>query len=80
MMKSLLTGMGVCAALAVFAGNASAHVRKPIYRPHAQALSSLTVYRSHQTWPSLRSKGGPLHDCVHVTFPQCGRGYGEPND
>jgi hypothetical protein len=54
MTKSVLTGMAVCVALAVFAGNASAHVRKPIHRPHAQALSSLSVYRPYaQTWSSL---------------------------
>lgn len=86
MTKSLLAGMAVCAVLAVFSGTTSAHVQrahvhKPIYRPHAQALSSLPVYRPYgQTWSSSRAKGGPLHDCVHITFPQCDSGYGKPND
>ncbi len=81
MMKSLLTGMAVYTVLAVSAGNVSAHVRKPVYRPHAQALPSMMVYRPYaRSWAALRAKGGPLHDCVHVTFPQCDRGYGEPND
>jgi hypothetical protein len=64
MTKSLLTGMAVCAALAVFAGNAYA------YRGSIQTTRT----------QSLTEKGGPLHDCVHVAFPQCSKGYGEPND
>jgi hypothetical protein len=76
MTKSLLTGMAVCTALAIFAGNADAHVRKatvhkvPVY---AKKIAPATL-------SSLTAKGGPLHDCVHVLFPQCSRGYGEPND
>jgi hypothetical protein len=70
MMKSLLTVMAVFAALAVFAGNANAYKYKaPIHKT-----------RTVQTLSSLTAKGGPLHDCVHVTFPQCDKGYGEPND
>jgi hypothetical protein len=81
MLKSLLAGMAVCAVLAVSAGSGSAHVRKPVYGPHAQAFPSLMVHRPYAgSWADLRAKGGPLHDCVHVTFPQCDRGYGEPND
>jgi hypothetical protein len=81
MKKSLVTGIAACAALAVFAGNASAYGRKPIYRPRAQAVSSAEVYRLQApTRAALTAKGGLLHDCVHITFPQCGRGYGEPND
>ncbi len=65
MTKSLLTGIAICAALAALGGNAYAY-KAPVHT--TQSLSSLTA------------KGGPLHDCVHVTFPQCSRGYGEPND
>ena len=78
MTKSLLTGMAVCAALAIFAGNADAHVRKahvhkvPVY---AKQVTPATLDMS-----LLTAKGGPLHDCVHVQFPQCDKGYGEPND
>ena len=68
MTKSLLTGIAVCAALAVFAGNANAH-KAPIH-----------TTRTAQSTSSLTAKGGPLHDCVHVTFPQCSRGPDEPND
>jgi hypothetical protein len=82
MTKSSIAGMVGCVALAVFAGNASAYVRKPIYRPHAQALSSPELYRPQErTLAALSAKGGPLHDCVHVTFPQCdGHEFGGPND
>jgi hypothetical protein len=68
MTKSLLTGIAVCVALAVFAGNANAY-RAPIH-----------TTRTAQSMSSLAAKGGPLHDCVHVAFPQCSKGYGEPND
>jgi hypothetical protein len=59
MTKSLLTGIAVCAALAVFAGNAFAY-KAPTY-----------TTRTSLDMRSLMAKGGPLHDCVHVTFPQC---------
>jgi hypothetical protein len=69
MMKSLLTGMAVCTALAVFVGNANAY-RGPVH-----------MTKSASTFSSLTAKGGPLHDCVHITFPQCdGHDYGGPND
>jgi hypothetical protein len=32
------------------------------------------------TASSWTAKGGPLHDCVHVAFPQCSRGDPEPRD
>jgi hypothetical protein len=85
-MKTLITalaGMAVCAALAVFAGNADAHVsKKRIHAPKmALGLSSLPARDGiAPRLSSLTAKGGPLHDCVHVTFPQCSRGYDEPND
>jgi hypothetical protein len=59
MTKSLLSGIAVCAALAAFAGNAYAY-RAPTYTTG----TSLDMR-------SLTAPGGPLHDCVHVTFPQC---------
>jgi hypothetical protein len=68
MMKSLLTGMAICAALAAFAGNAYAY------------KASIHTTRTEQSMSALTAKGGPLHDCVHVAFPQCSKGYGEPND
>jgi hypothetical protein len=69
MTKSLLTGMAVFTALALFVGNADAY-KASTHR--IRATSSLS---------SLTAKGGPLHDCVHVTFPQCdGHEYGGPND
>jgi hypothetical protein len=74
MTKSIVTGMTVWVALVVGAGNADAHAHKAhMYKSH--------VYMSAQILPSLTAKGGPLHDCVHVTFPQCGdRGFHGPND
>jgi hypothetical protein len=81
MMKSLLIGMAVCASLAIFAGHANAYVRKAHAHDYAYVNRS-PIYVAQPAWESLRAKGGPLHDCVHVTFPQCdSHGYGgEPND
>ncbi len=71
-MKPLLTGVAVCAALAIFAGHADAH-KAPVHKSrHA---------RIHASFTALTAKGGPLHDCVHVTFPQCdSHGPDQPND
>jgi hypothetical protein len=72
MTKSLLTGMAVCAALAILAGGADA--RKAQKAPIRTTGTAPSI-------SSLTAKGGPLHDCVHVTFPQCsGRGQTGPND
>jgi hypothetical protein len=59
MMKSLLTGMAVCAALAVFAGSANA-----ANNPSARTIN-----------PDQREQISPaqVQDCVHVAFPQCGQ-------
>jgi hypothetical protein len=71
MTKSVVTGIVVCAALAICAGNADAYVHKSQTQMARKALTPL----------SLTAKGGPLHDCVHVTFPQCGdKGFDGPND
>lgn len=57
MTKSLLTGIAVCGALAIFAGNA-------VYA----AKSSVQT-----TKPAQQEQVAPLTgDCIHVTFPQCG--------
>jgi hypothetical protein len=87
-MKTLttaLTGMAVCTALAVFAGNADAHVNKTRVHTTKMARGMAPLPDGGSGWTTsrlsaLRAKGGPLHDCVHVLFPQCSRGYGEPND
>jgi hypothetical protein len=75
-MAKLLTGMAICAALAIGPGNANAHMHRPhAYKSHAPMTTTAP------TLSSLTAKGGPLHDCVHVTFPQCGdRGSNGPND
>jgi hypothetical protein len=67
MPKLVGTGMAVYAVPALWAGNANAHVHKsPVHKSYVQA-TALTL-------SSSSVKGGPLHDCVHVIFPQCGDG------
>jgi hypothetical protein len=81
MTKSLLTGIAVCSALALFAGDANAYARKAYARAYAY-VNQPTSHMAMPTWTALRGRGGPLHDCVHVTFPQCDTHSfgGEPND
>jgi hypothetical protein len=71
MANSVVAGIIVCGALAICTGRANAHVREaPVH-----------MTRTASTLSSLKIKGGPLHDCVHITFPQCGdRGFNGPND
>jgi hypothetical protein len=64
------------AALAVSAGNANAYVNKSrIHKAYGHVnkspIQTATTVRPEQFAP-LTAKGGPLHDCVHVAFPQCG--------
>jgi hypothetical protein len=63
------------AALAVSAGNANAYVNKSrIHKAYGHVnkspIQAATTVRPEQFAP-LTAKGGPLHDCVHVAFPQC---------
>jgi hypothetical protein len=76
MAKSILTGTAVSVALAVGAGNADAQGHKShVYKPH------MHMTMTAPTLSSLRAKGGFLHDCVRITFPQCGAGgFHGPND
>lgn len=60
MTKSLFTGIAVCGALAVFAGNA-------VYA----AKSSVQMTKPAQQEQTAPLPGGALQDCVHVAFPQC---------
>jgi hypothetical protein len=80
MTKTLLTGMAVCAALAIVAGDADAHVKKTVVQTAVHAKKMTPALASASLPARWTVKGGPLHDCVHVLFPQCSRGFGEPND
>ena len=86
MMKTLLAGIAAATALA-FVTDADAAVRH--HKQHRTA-----VYHESQGFAEQRELGGhagyptnfrlPAHplvwDCVHVMFPQCGRGYDNLND
>jgi hypothetical protein len=78
MTKSLLRGMVVCVALA-FAGPAYALVKHPAHN-HPVRIAEKEYGR--QGFPTqFRIPAHPLvWDCVHVTFPQCSRGYDGLND
>jgi hypothetical protein len=64
------------AVLAISAGNAYAYVNKSrIHKVHGHVnkppIRTATTVRPEHFVP-LTAKGGRLHDCVHVAFPQCG--------
>ena len=99
MTKSLLTGIAVCAALAILAGNANArraHVHKIHRATIPSTVSNPPIVRYYplpppvQYYPPPPPAGawswgmgtvGPLHDCVHIAFPQCSpHGADGPND
>jgi hypothetical protein len=88
MTRSLLAGTAVCAALAL-SGSAYAFANKPAHRHHVRVAEN---GGSHE-YGQVREFGGrgfptrfriPAHplvwDCVHVLFPQCGRGFDGLND
>jgi hypothetical protein len=60
MTKSLLTGIAVCGALAIFAANTDVYAAKSSVRTIKPA--------QEQTAPL------PVQDCLHVAFPQCSGG------
>ncbi len=90
MRKSMIAGLTLCTALAVLGGQALAadgkdgpsngkdgkndpshHVRKT--PPPSRVAETPT--------PNFRIPAHPeIRDCVHVMFPQCGRGYDNLND
>jgi hypothetical protein len=86
MMKPLLTGIAACAALAVVV---PAYAKVHHTRQHAAAAVGLRLFQpmgselgARPGYPtSFRIPAQPLvWDCVHVMFPQCGRGYDNLND
>jgi hypothetical protein len=61
MTKSLLTGIVVCGALAVFAANTDVYAAK-------SSVQTTKPAQQEQTAPL------PVQDCIHVAFPQCSGG------
>jgi len=88
LMNPLLTGIAACAVLALV-GPADAKVRHHKEHMVAAAAAGLRPFQ-----PANSELGGrpgyptdfriPAHplvwDCVHISFPQCGRGYDNLND
>ena len=86
MMKSLLTGMAICAAMGAFSVNAYAIEKHPAHRHSIRTADRMPETRMPETgrleYPTqFRIPAHPLvWDCVHVFFPQCTRGYDGLND
>jgi hypothetical protein len=80
---SLLAAMAGCAAALAFAGNAHAYVKhKHAVRIAGNQPAGFAEYGERRGYPTqFRIPAHPLiWDCVHVTFPQCSRGYDGLND
>jgi hypothetical protein len=83
MTKSLLMGMAACVALVLtgpsysFAKHrADKHPTRNVENPRRD-----TNYGTRPFPTQFRIPAQPLvWDCVHVMFPQCGRGYDNLND
>jgi hypothetical protein len=84
MRKSIIAGLTLSAALAVFAGVAQAAPDKDGAPPAHRAHAHKQVRQIAETPPAttqFRIPANPVvRDCVHVFFPQCGRGYDGLND
>jgi hypothetical protein len=84
MMKSLLTGMAVGAAMLAFAGYADAFVEHPAHKhpPRIAEHAPRITENGRREYPTqFRIPAHPLvWDCVHVVFPQCSRGFDGLND
>jgi hypothetical protein len=85
MMKSIVAALTLTAGIAVFAGPSLAHDseqgeqaspkkhHKPVHQQPSRTAETVTTQFRIPAHPVVR-------DCVHVFFPQCGRGYDGLND
>jgi hypothetical protein len=92
MRKSIIAGLTLAAALTIFAGPsfagpsqrdpAEASVKHPTSHKRVHEVRKPPVYTAETGTTSLfRIPAHPVvRDCVHVFFPQCGRGYDGLND
>jgi hypothetical protein len=83
MRKSIIAGMMLCTALAVAAGQAQAGNDKDgtpsARRSHHDGRKAHRV--AEMPAAPFRLPAHPIvRDCVHVVFPQCGRGFDALND
>jgi hypothetical protein len=73
-MKALIATFAL-AALAVSTGNANAYLNKSridkVYGHVNKSRIQTTTTARHERAAPLAARGEPLHDCVHVAFPQC---------
>jgi hypothetical protein len=81
MRKSITAGLTLCATLALFAGQAQAIDENAGSPPARQVHKHRRVAETPAPTPLFRIPAHPpVWDCVHVTFPQCTRGYEPLND
>ena len=80
MRKSIITSLTLCAAIG--AGHAHVFADKPIDTAHRHAIAKAAETARPGEFPTqFRIPAHPLvYDCVHVSFPQCSRGYDGLND
>lgn len=79
MRKSIIAALTVCAAMG--AGHAHALAKKLVDTTHKCPIAKRETGRPVEFPTQFRIPAHPLvYDCVHVTFPQCGRGLDGLND
>ena len=79
MRKSIIASLTLCAAMG--AGHAHAFAKKSIDIAHRHPIAKTETARPAEFPTQFRIPAHPLvYDCVHVSFPQCSRGYEGLND
>jgi hypothetical protein len=79
MSKSIIAGLMLCAAMG--AGHAHASAKKPGGTALRHTITKAETAGSAEGSTQFRAPAHPLiHDCVHVAFPQCSRGFDGLND
>ena len=79
MRKLIIAGLTLCAAMG--ASDAYASVKKRVDTAQKHPVAKAETARPAEFPTQFRIPAHPLvYDCVHVTFPQCSRGYNGLND
>ena len=79
MRKSIIASLTLFAAMG--AGHAHAFAKRPVDTANRHPITKAETGRPAEFPTQFRLPPHPLvYDCVHITFPQCSRGFDGLND